>query len=190
MISPTAVLFLTFLLLCMTESGFALMPRGVASSRLAVRLSSAVVDVYNAVGKDDLSAKEIESAYKGLCSICRDDAAALTMVEKSPDLIRVALKKPAGENDGFSSSLKTMQECFTTYEGTFGYEKALGLVTRNPNLLAIRPTGYGSAEAAGNDALYISYLIDATRGKGQYPLIILALLLLSKAAGVQFPWLQ
>ena len=60
------------------------------------------------------------------------------------------------------------------------------MVTRNPNLLCVRARGYGSAEKAGGDAMALSYVIDATRGKGQYPLAILALLLLSKAAGISF----
>lgn len=34
----------------------------------------------------------------------------------------------------------------------------------------------------------LSYLIDATRGKGQYPLIAIALLLLSKVTGISFLW--
>lgn len=46
--------------------------------------------------------------------------------------------------------------------------------------------GYGGANAAGDDAIAISYVIDFTRGKGQYPLALLALLLVSKAAGVNF----
>ena len=173
--------------------GLAFIPSGIESPsiRYTSKMSISVVDIYNADGKKNLSTKEIDGAYKNICDIVKgDDDAALIMVKKQPDLIRIALKKPASETEAFSSSLKTMRECFDIYEETFGYDKALGMCTRNPNLLCIRPTGYGSAEAAGNDALYISYLIDATRGKGQYPLIILALLLLSKAAGVEFPWLQ
>ena len=84
------------------------------------------------------------------------------------------------------TSLETIKECFDIYTETYGFDEALGMVTRNPNLLCVRPRGYGSAEKAGGDAMALSYVIDATRGKGQYPLAILALLLLSKGAGISF----
>lgn len=50
---------------------------------------------------------------------------------------------------------------------------------RNPSLLSIRTTGYGSAEVSGDETVYVSYLIDFTRPIGKYLLIGL-LLLLSK----------
>ena len=84
------------------------------------------------------------------------------------------------------TSFDTVKECFDIYTDTYGFDEALGMVARNPNLLCVRPRGYGSAEAAGGDAMALSYLIDATRGKGQYPLAILALLLLSKGVGISF----
>ena len=53
-------------------------------------------------------------------------------------------------------------------------------------LLAIQPYGYAAAESAGDDAIAISYLLDVTRGKGQYFLVVLALLLLAKPLGIHF----
>ena len=37
---------------------------------------------------------------------------------------------------------------------------------RNPSLLLVSPTGYGGADTSGEETMVISYLVDATRGKG------------------------
>jgi len=55
---------------------------------------------------------------------------------------------------------------FEVFVGKWGVEKATGVVQRNPLLLAIPTTGYGSAEVAGDDAVVLSYVIAYTRPIG------------------------
>ncbi len=55
------------------------------------------------------------------------------------------------------------------------------MLIRNPSLFAVPVTGYGSAEAAGDETLVMSYVLDITRPIGKPLLLILALLLLKPA---------
>ncbi|CAM9951679.1 unnamed protein product [Ectocarpus sp. 13 AM-2016] len=48
------------------------------------------------------------------------------------------------------------------------------MVTRNPNLLAVRPTGFGGAANAKSDTMQMSYVIAATRPLGPVLLFGLA----------------
>jgi hypothetical protein len=59
------------------------------------------------------------------------------------------------------------------FETTYGFDGALGLVQRNPLILAIATTGYGSAEVAGPETIAASYLIALTRPLGAPLLVIL-----------------
>lgn len=135
---------------------------------------------------------EITTLFKG------DKASALLCFKNQPKLFIYATRETKLMDDrskneifksmsgGFKSSLQTVKECFVIYENKFGFEKAVGLATRNPSLLSVRPTGYASAETAAGETIFVSYLIDASRGKGQYFLGVLALLLLSKPFGIHF----
>ena len=63
-------------------------------------------------------------------------------------------------------------------ESKWGFEKAKGVVTRNPGILCVPAEGYGSAGDSGEDTVIISYIIDFTRPVGKPLLAILFLLLL------------
>jgi hypothetical protein len=65
------------------------------------------------------------------------------------------------------------------FEGKWGFEKAVGVVIRNPALFTVATTGYGSAEVAGDDAVVMSYVINATRPIGA-PLLALLFIALLK----------
>ena len=65
-----------------------------------------------------------------------------------------------------------------TFEAKWGFEKAKGVLVRNPSLFAVPVSGYGSAEKAGDETVVMSYVINATRPIGKPLLLVLALLLL------------
>lgn len=62
---------------------------------------------------------------------------------------------------GFDPSL--FLETFEAFSEVFGAEETKGMVTRNPNLLAVRPTGFGGAINAKKDTMQMSYVIAYTR---------------------------
>lgn len=62
---------------------------------------------------------------------------------------------------GYDGSV--FQATFEAFSEVFGEEEAKGMVTRNPNLLAVRPTGFGGAINAKSDTMQMSYVIAATR---------------------------
>lgn len=55
------------------------------------------------------------------------------------------------------------QATFEAFSGVFTPEDTKGMVTRNPNLLSVRPTGFGGACNAKSDTMTISYIIAFTR---------------------------
>ncbi|CAM9628199.1 unnamed protein product [Ascophyllum nodosum] len=62
------------------------------------------------------------------------------------------------------------------------------MVTRNPNLLSVRPTGFGGASNAKSDTMTMSYLIAYTRPLGPFLLygllLALALPVIEIATGI------
>lgn len=55
------------------------------------------------------------------------------------------------------------QETFDAFCEVFPPEDTIGMVTRNPNLLGIRPRGFGGAANAKQDTMTMSYIIAYTR---------------------------
>merc|ERR1712071_650763 len=84
---------------------------------------------------------------------------ALSMVETEPRVL--------------NCDCNNFGPCFDIYSEKFGKEEAIGLLLRNPNLLGIRATGPGSANEAGDDTVFFSYVIAATRPGGKYLLTTL-----------------
>ena len=113
----------------------------------------------------DLSEELLESRFKALSKIVKDDTIALQIVKNVPDSLTI-------------SSQRCIDN-FAVYQEKFGFEEAVGLITRNPNILSVPTSGYGSAEVAGKETIYMSYVIDITRPLGK-PLIFLLFLLLAK----------
>ena len=62
---------------------------------------------------------------------------------------------------GYDGSV--FQATYEAFSEVFGEEETKGMVTRNPNLLAVRPTGFGGAINAKSDTMQMSYVIAATR---------------------------
>lgn len=89
-----------------------------------------------------------------------------------------AIAKVYGEEAAVEMALKEprclfyntayMKPAFDAFAENFGEEETKGMVMRNPNLLAVRPDGYGGASGAGNEAMYASYVVDFTRSFGGY----------------------
>lgn len=55
------------------------------------------------------------------------------------------------------------RETFEAFCEKFDPEDTKGMVTRNPNLLAVRPRGFGGACNAKGDTMTMSYIIAYTR---------------------------
>lgn len=70
------------------------------------------------------------------------------------------------------------KQIFDIFEAKWDFEKAKGLLSRNPSLFNVPTSGYGSAEVAGEETMVLSYVIDVTRPLGKPLLAILFLLLL------------
>jgi hypothetical protein len=108
--------------------------------------------------------------FAALTAAIKDDERAIAVVKVWPDIVVVDSEKIAAN--------------FNTYATCFEFDQAVGMITRNPSLLAIAPTGYGSAEAAcekgGKDLMVMSYVISVTRPIGK-PLLALLFGCLLKA---------
>jgi hypothetical protein len=74
----------------------------------------------------DLTDKEIAFAFSEISKFVKDDSTVLKMLKISPSLIANDLKRSADN--------------FDVYEETFGFDGAIGLITRNPNILLVRLT--------------------------------------------------
>jgi len=74
-----------------------------------------------------------------------------------------------------------VQANYNIYVDKWGLEKATGVVTRNPLLFSVPPTGYGSAEGAGDETVFLSYVVDVTRPIGKAGIYVLFGLLAYKA---------
>lgn len=124
-------------------------------------------------GEYDLTEAELAERLNAIASITKSEKNALLIVQNTPDVLTI-----------------TSQRCidnFAVFEKKFGTEAAIGLITRNPNILSVPTTGYGSAEIAGNETIAISYLINATRPVGK---LLIALLLLALSKPFLAPYLE
>eukprot|EP00633_Aureoumbra_lagunensis_P011048 CAMPEP_0197329038 /NCGR_PEP_ID=MMETSP0892-20130614/5377_1 /TAXON_ID=44058 ORGANISM="Aureoumbra lagunensis, Strain CCMP1510" /NCGR_SAMPLE_ID=MMETSP0892 /ASSEMBLY_ACC=CAM_ASM_000538 /LENGTH=202 /DNA_ID=CAMNT_0042825435 /DNA_START=2298 /DNA_END=2906 /DNA_ORIENTATION=+ len=102
--------------------------------------------------------KRRKSTFQVLAKIYGTDV-ALEMVRRNPSCL-------AYDSRNFSPSLAKFAE-------TFGQEESKAMMLRNPNLLAVPPEGYQSAEKAGKETLYLSYVVEATRPLGPILLFLL-----------------
>ena len=95
--------------------------------------------------KSELKDAELSRAFSEITTLFKGDkASALLCFKNEPSLFisasrvkqiestKSVLEKFQTGSSGSTSSIDTLKECFSIYEKKFGYEKALGLVTRNP----------------------------------------------------------
>lgn len=134
-------------------------------SKAAVALFKKLYSNVRKGGQYDLTEEELTKRFVALANLVKEDKVALQLVKNVPEALTVSSQRCADN--------------FAVFEGKFGTEEAIGLITRNPLLLSVATTGYGSAEVAGKETIYLSYLINATRPVGK-PLIFLLLLALTK----------
>ncbi|CAM9636982.1 unnamed protein product [Ectocarpus sp. 12 AP-2014] len=92
--------------------------------------------------------KRAASTFAEMCKVYGEDN-AVQMVKNSPACL------------GYDGSV--FRATFEAFTEVFGEEETKGMVTRNPNLLAVRPTGFGGAANAKSDTMQMSYVIAATR---------------------------
>eukprot|EP00596_Hydrurales_sp_CCMP1899_P007725 CAMPEP_0119038456 /NCGR_PEP_ID=MMETSP1177-20130426/7416_1 /TAXON_ID=2985 /ORGANISM="Ochromonas sp, Strain CCMP1899" /LENGTH=193 /DNA_ID=CAMNT_0007001093 /DNA_START=211 /DNA_END=792 /DNA_ORIENTATION=- len=125
-------------------------------------------------GGFDLSDTDLLKQFNALSTVTKGDVEALAVVSTSPDVLAVPFNKYAAN--------------FAVFEGKWGFEKARGVITRNPALFSIPTTGYGSCEVAGDDVVVLSYVINATRPIGGILLTALFLALLKPVIVTLIPF--
>mmetsp|Transcript_3677 Transcript_3677/g.3812 ORF Transcript_3677/g.3812 Transcript_3677/m.3812 type:complete len:183 (-) Transcript_3677:58-606(-) len=111
----------------------------------------------------DVSEKDLVASFNALATALKSETDALEAVKAVPGVLVV----PAA----------TMKANFAIYEEKFGFDQAVGVVKRNPNIMQVRTTGYGSAETVGPETVYLSYVVAFTRPIGGFLLAGLAFLL-------------
>eukprot|EP00591_Stephanopyxis_turris_P001774 CAMPEP_0195517692 /NCGR_PEP_ID=MMETSP0794_2-20130614/11322_1 /TAXON_ID=515487 /ORGANISM="Stephanopyxis turris, Strain CCMP 815" /LENGTH=190 /DNA_ID=CAMNT_0040646549 /DNA_START=141 /DNA_END=713 /DNA_ORIENTATION=+ len=111
----------------------------------------------------DVDDRNLKMNFNEIAKIYGGKEAALDMTLAQPAIL-------AFEKKYFLPSFKAFAEIF-------GEEEAKGMVQRNPGLLAVKPTGYGGADATDRLTMQLSYVVAATRNTGPYLLSTLALLL-------------
>lgn len=140
------------------------------------QLTAAISIFRKQLQKPDLSDQVVASAFKVLTkTLDGNEGAALTIVTKFPAILAFI---PQNDN------AQKVQQTFEIYVEKWGLEKATQVVSRNPPLLCVRPTGKYSAGESGEDTVVISYVIDATRAYGKQLLFLLFALLVSKGLGL------
>lgn len=151
-------------------SAFVASPSGSTSStRLAAKIDEAVAmynEKYPSLKPGKLyyvEDSELKLTYQRLASVYGEDI-AFEMCRRNPSCL-------AYNRNHFQPSLDA-------FSAKFGEEEARAMVFRNPNLLAVPPTGYKAADAVGDDAMLLSYVVAATRPLGPVllPAFFLALL--------------
>lgn len=115
-------------------------------------------------GVYDVDDSELAIRFVDISKIFNDDEESVVKIIRNyPDLLSF-------------SNTDRIKDNFEVYSSKWGSDKALGVVTRNPSLLCVQTTGYGSASVAGDETVYASYLISATRPLGK---VLLALLFIA-----------
>lgn len=106
--------------------------------------------------------KVLSSTFQEMCKVYGAENASI-LVETEPKVLNY--------------SLNNFGPTFEIYAEKFGRDESMAMLIRNPNLLAIRPTGPGNASEADDSTMYMSYVVAATRPGGKYLLgSLLALL--------------
>jgi hypothetical protein len=123
---------------------------------------------------------------------------AFTAVNNSPDILDLDQNKAPkvfGKLPRIITSifLNYVLYIYTldVYVKKWGIEKATGVVVRNPNILFIPASGYGSAETAGDETVVLSYIINFTRPIGKPLLLLLFIAVLKQfLAPIILPYLN
>jgi hypothetical protein len=176
MVSASLLSLLLVLLVCSYASGFApcsspssLLRGKAASSRLSsTRLSSwltrkaatapsgasdVAIAKYRAKWDGPNAASDADLAKMwGVMSRVYGEDDALKMIEIMPSVL------------GYNS--ENIEPSFKIFAEKFGDAQTRAMMKRNPALLSLQPTGFGSATGAKEDTLYLSYFIAATRPLG------------------------
>lgn len=147
-----------------------LAPRASRSTALSMSGDAAVAAFKKKFGnvkegtRFDIQEKVLKAAYTNLSKTVGGEAKALEIVDVWPEVLTL-------EDDKVNKN-------FNTYSNTYGVEEATGMLVRNPALFAVPTEGYGSAEKAAGDAMFMSYVIAFTRPIGGLLLGLLGLALL------------
>jgi len=126
-----------------------------------------------------VSEKQLRSTFSALAKLYGGEENALKMVKAVPNILAYnsANFKPA--RDGFLRAYVLPDE--KGNPGKYTEQDVNEMVVRNPLLVGLRPSGFGGTENSGDDTMYISYVVAATRPLGPILLGGLALALLTPA---------
>jgi len=95
---------------------------------------------------------QLMSQYNELVNIFDNEEELLVVIKLLPNIL--------------IGDLNRVRANYNIYVDKWGIDKAKGVIFRNPALLSVPPTGYGSAEKAGDETVVLSYAIAATRPIG------------------------
>mmetsp|Transcript_21777 Transcript_21777/g.36420 ORF Transcript_21777/g.36420 Transcript_21777/m.36420 type:complete len:224 (-) Transcript_21777:102-773(-) len=109
-------------------------------------------------GTWDLDESAVAYYFYEMAKFTKSEEVVLEMMSVVPDIV--------------TKNVERSKANFEIYTETYGFDEAIGLITRNPNILAVPTRGYGSAEVAKEDAMAMSYVIAFTRPLGA-PLLAL-----------------
>jgi hypothetical protein len=127
--------------------------------KLAIALFKKEYSKAKVGGSYDLTEDTLGTRFNALASLVKDDKIALQIVKNVPDVLIISSERCSGN--------------FAVFEGKFGFDGAVGLITRNPNILSVPTVGYGSAEIAGPETIALSYVINFTRPVGKVLIFLL-----------------
>ena len=122
---------------------------------------------------------QLGATFNTIASLYGGEARALNMVKAAP----VVLSRDP------SMFTATKEAFLAAFDGKYTERQVEDMVIRNPNLLSLRPTGYGGADKSGDETMFMSYVVAVTRPAGPVLLAATAIGLLTpvlkKLAGIE-----
>jgi len=129
--------------------------------------------------------KYLKAAFKEIAKLYGGEDNALKIVEASPGVLNMNSAGFAATKAAFVAALtedKVDDKSGKVTAAKFNEDDVVGMVVRNPNLINIRPSGYGGADTSDESTVQMSYVVAATRPAGPVLLGALAVALLTPFA--------
>jgi len=132
------------------------------------------------VGKErrrpsNLTNEDLKETFQRIASLYGGEGNARKIVEAEPKVLGYDSTRFSETKAAFVTAMCEGEEA------KYSEDDVVAMIMRNPNLIAVRPSGYGGADEADDSTVYMSYVIEATRPLGSILLGTLFLLLLSPA---------
>lgn len=120
--------------------------------------------------------EDLAATFEALAELYGGDDKALEMVEAVPRILAFEASKLAATKASFVANLAGDKD---DEPAKYTEADVVAMIQRNPLLSGVPATGYGSAEACGEETMYASYVVAATRPLGPVLLFTLIALVLS-----------